>query len=45
MARFGKTMKRKGGRKRKANTVDAKGSEETRDLGPSKWCSKTAMLK
>lgn len=45
MARFGKTMKRKGERKRKANTVDAKGSEEIRDLGPSKWCSKTAMLK
>lgn len=28
-------MKRKGGREGKANTVDAKGSEETRELGCS----------
>ena len=27
-------MKRKGGREGRANMIDAKGNEETRDLGP-----------
>lgn len=36
MGRFGKIMKRKNGRKGKANTGDRKG-EEMRELDPSEW--------
>lgn len=38
-------MKSKGGRERKENTVDAKGSDETRELGPSKWRGQAGVLR